>query len=1316
MRLELALSSAQLGVWHALKAGIPASAVNFGFYTKIFGEVNTALFEEAVRHVVAEAETLRVRIDERNDVPHQVVMAPFDWQLICLDVSRETDPLAAAGAWMEADMAQPVDLCHGPFFTYALFKVKRDEFLWYARYHHLIMDGFAASLIEQRVGEVYTALSRGFSVDYRALGSLAALVEEDADYRASEAFKADRRFWRDALAGCPQALTLSVRRQTLPAQFLRLVADFPAAEFTRLQQFAQQMRVSVPQFVTAAAAILIHRQTEAEDLVLGQTLGARVSALSRQTPAMVTNIVPLRLNISPEMSAGAVLEQVRTACLRGLRRQRYRIADLRRDLHQISKPLLGPLIDVRPFESNVQFAGHTSRKHIISNGVADDIEFHFVMPASDGGTLRIELNANPALYDYEDLARLQRRLMRLLTSLRGPADLVGRLDVLPDEERAEVLIDWNQTAADYPRGRCVHELIEEQALRTPDRVALVFQQQRMTYRELNKQAGRVARYLSGLRVSPDERVCLLVERSLDLAVGLLGILKAGGAYVPLDPNYPQDRLTNILEDAQPRVLLTQRALSERLQPRNADIVCLDGLPAGADTGFVPPQKQQQTDSLAYVLYTSGSTGKPKGVQIPHRALVNFLTAMAHEPGIGEKDKLLAVTSLSFDIAGLELFLPLVNGAEVTIAPSDVAADGFRLASLMETSGATIMQATPATWRLLLAAGWKGSKGLKILCGGEAWSAGLAEALRSRCGSLWNMYGPTETTIWSSVLPIEANQPVLIGPPIANTAFYVLDRFGQPVPFGVPGELHIGGDGLARGYQNRPDLTQEQFVADPFSVPGARMFKTGDRVRQRPDGRIEFLGRLDHQVKIAGFRIEPGEIESVLRLHPDVQDAVVVARDDKSGEKRLAAYVTPNSNGPAETVGLRRLLQRKLPAYMVPPTIIPLDAFPLTPNGKIDRAALPLPNEILQDTHETYVGPRTELEELLAGFWCSILQVRRVGIQDNFFDLGGDSLSMLQLSLEIERATGQSFPLTLIHEAPTIAEMAGILGGGRQVTSFSPLVLLRPGAKRPPVFILHGVGGSVMDLIPISQSMCADHPVYGIQAKGFDGVETPHDRIEEMAEYYAMAIVEVQPHGPYLLAGYSFGGLTALEIAHRLLERGERIGLLAFLETYPHPCVWPLRSRVDMFVLRRFRKFSQALRSLPLKEIVPYLGTLLKWLVRKLANWASGTPSILKVNDSLPPAAKAVYKGGIAAAMNYRPRYYPGKVNYLKCDVAIAVPRNPEPVWGRLVDWLEVETVPGHHMQMLSLHAKDIAAWLSHRIQVAMDQSEGRRPHIREGHS
>ena len=900
--------------------------------------------------------------------------------------------------------------------------------------------------------------------------------------------------------------------------------------------------------------------------------------------------------------------------------------------------------------------------------------------------------------DKPAITRIVQRFLHLLSALRDPEMQIGQFDLLPPEERALVVTGWNNTAADYPRDRRVEDLFAAAMKRWPDRLATVFEGQRLTYRELNERSDRLCRCLMHLGVRSGDRVGLHVRRSPAIVVGLLGILKAGGAYVPLDPNFPPDRLVSIVEDARPRVLVTEQSLRSVLHSDEMAVLCLDDLSESPDCSG--PTAGRRAIDIAYVLYTSGSTGRPKGVEIPHRALVNFLTAMQREPGITESDRMLAVTSLSFDIAALELLLPLLVGAQVVIASSEVAADGFRLATLLSECNATIMQATPTTWRMLVEAGWEGSRHLKILCGGEAWPQELAAALLPYCASLWNMYGPTETTVWSAVAPIGRDQKVLIGPPIANTTFYVLDRERRPVPIGVAGELYIGGDGVARGYLNRPEQTAERFVPDPFGTgSSARLYGTGDRVRRLPDGRLEFLGRLDHQVKIRGFRVELGEIESILRLHPNVQDAVVVARDDWGAERRLVAYVTASGAEPMSVVELRDFVRQKLAPYMVPAAVVALERFPLTPNGKIDRKELPLPDQHNPDTNRMIAGPRTALEELLVSLWREHLGQAQIGIHDNFFDLGGDSLSVIRLGHDIEQATGQSFALTQIFDAPTVAGMAEILSGQKTAAGYSPLVLLRPGDERAPMFLVHPIGGSTMQLLPIAKSLPGRRAVYGIQARGFEGTEAPLDSVEAMVEFYAAAIREIQPHGPYFLGGMCFGGLVAMEIARRLMAEGASIGKLALLDTYPHPRYWRLRTKIAFLGVRRVRETWAALRSTRPRALAGQALPLLEKIVKRF----SQSEPFIQAPDSLPPAVRGVFEGGVTALANYRPRSYPAKVHYLMCGYHVYMPDGPRSVWSHLVDNLEVCAVPVEELGRPS-HPEYVANWLSERIEGGMELS------------
>ena len=609
---------------------------------------------------------------------------------------------------------------------------------------------------------------------------------------------------------------------------------------------------------------------------------------------------------------------------------------------------------------------------------------------------------------------------------------------------------WNQTQADYPTNQCIHQLLELQVERTPDNIAIIFEEQQITYRELNRRANQLAHYLQTLQVGPDVLVGICMKRSLEMVIGMLGILKAGGAYVPLDPTYPKERLAFTIEDSQLPVLLTEHDQLALLPYHSARVVCRDtdweiiarASEDNPDSGVTP-------DNLAYTIYTSGSTGQPKGVQILHRAVVNFLTSMSLAPGLNEQDVLLAITTISFDIAALELYLPMAVGAIVVLVTREVALDSCALLQTLDQKRVTVMQATPATWRMLLAAGWLGNQHLKILCGGEAMHPDMANQLLTKSASVWNMYGPTETTIWSTVYRVEpGNTSVPIGRAIANTQIYLVDpdqllknNLIKLVPVGEPGELLIGGVGLARGYLNRPELTDEKFIPNPFSNEfGSRLYRTGDLARYQPDGNIEFIGRVDHQVKVQGFRIELGDIEAALCQHPAVREAVVIARAE-NGDKRLVAYIVPTSRS-QQIPQLRTFLKEKLPEYMVPTTFVVMEALPLTPNGKIDRRALPAPKQSRPDLETVFVAPRSPVEEQLAHMWAQLLGIEQVGVHDNFFELGGDSLLSTQLLSQVREKFHLELPLLALFQAPRVAGLAQTIAVAQNSGSKSKLSTIK----------------------------------------------------------------------------------------------------------------------------------------------------------------------------------------------------------------------------------------------------------------------------------
>jgi amino acid adenylation domain-containing protein len=645
------------------------------------------------------------------------------------------------------------------------------------------------------------------------------------------------------------------------------------------------------------------------------------------------------------------------------------------------------------------------------------------------------LEYNTDLFKADTITRMLGHFQVLLESIvANPDRQFADLPILTAAERHQLLVEFNQNQSKLcisrqepgnkpnPKiDRCLHHLIEAQVEQTPDAVAVIFENEQLTYRELNCRANQLAHYLQMLGVKPEVLLGICLDRSLEMVIALLGILKAGGAYVPLDPTYPKERLAFVIEETQLPVLLTQQHLRESIPQHQAHTVCID-----SEWQAIALHSQENIDSgvrsenLAYTIYTSGSTGKPKGVQITHNAVVNFLTSMQQEPGLSQQDVLLAITTISFDIAALELYLPLIVSAKIVLVSREVASDGVQLSNML--ASATVMQATPATWQLLLDSGWQGNKQLKMLCGGEAMTRSLAERLLQKGSSLWNMYGPTETTIWSAARKVEpGTDSVAIGCPIANTQIYLLDPHLQPVPIGVPGELYIGGAGVARGYFNRPDLTAQRFIPNPFSDRQEnRLYKTGDLARYLPNGSIEYLGRIDYQVKIRGFRIELGEIETVMRQHPAVREAIAIVREQP--QKSLVAYVVPNQHPAPAINDLRSFLKERLPEYMVPAAFVLLDALPLTANGKLDRRALPTPDGE-RPVEGTFVAANTPLEEMVAGIWVQILGLEQVGIHDNFFELGGHSLLATQAISHVRQTFQVEIPLRRLFEAPTVAELA-----------------------------------------------------------------------------------------------------------------------------------------------------------------------------------------------------------------------------------------------------------------------------------------------------
>ena len=1023
----------------------------------ILSAVRTSRIDEralgrAIDLVVARHEALRTSFSSADGVPLQVVHPPVQGLLQVVDLAAlPAERREDEARKVVADVAtRPFDLAEAPLVRASLVHLGPGESMLGICIHHIVADQWSLEIFSKEIEAAYAALVTGRPA------ALPELPLQYADFAAWQHARIESgelddqiAFWKAQLRGAPPVLELPTDRPRPPVQTMngaRRRVDLPPEVTAALRGLGRQEGVTLFMTLLAAFEVFLSRYTGQTDIVVGTPTAGRERREVEHLIGFFVNTLVLRTDLSGDPTFRELLQQVRRVVLQAHTHQEVpfdRLLDVLRPERSVAhSPLFqvmfnSPAAPVRTFrrqdggDPEVVLGTGTSRfdlnvevYEILENGA----------PPGGGGAaasaLRLVFEYNTDLFEPETVERFIGSYRRLLSAVvETPDARVSHLPVISESERRKTLAEWQGVSADVPGDRRVHDLFAARAAEHPDRPAVSDASTSLTYGELDRRSRALADRLRGHGVGPEVLVGVCVDRSVDMLVAVLAVLRAGGAYVPLDPAFPSERLAFMLEDSAAPLVLTQSRLRHAVPADDARILLMDvdGGPPPAD-GASGPTAEAAPGNLAYVIYTSGSTGKPKGVQITHRSVVSFLAAMAHEPGLGPDDRLLALTTLSFDIAGLELFLPLAVGAHVTIASSAEAQDPLRLAERIEETDATVVQATPATWRMLLQSGWSGRTGLKMLCGGEAMERELAEQLLPMGGSLWNMYGPTEATIWCSLLRVHegVRWPVAIGRPIANTRMYVLDAHLEPVPVGVPGELYIGGVQLARGYLNRPELTAERFVPDPFGAPGDRLYRTGDGARFRPDGTIEFLGRLDTQVKVRGFRIELGEIEYNLAELPPVAEAVVTVREDVPGDQRLVAYVVPAEGAEIAPEALQGELRKHLPAYMVPTTFVPLSSLPLTPNGKVDRKALPAP-EGGAGPRTAYVAPRTDTERTIGEVWQEVLRVERVGLNENFFDLGGHSLLAVQVHARLARRLDPAPSLLDLFQYPTVAALADHVG-------------------------------------------------------------------------------------------------------------------------------------------------------------------------------------------------------------------------------------------------------------------------------------------------
>ncbi|MCP4663167.1 MAG: amino acid adenylation domain-containing protein, partial [bacterium] len=1063
---EHPLSDGQRALWFLHRLAPESSAYHVAFAFWVHSRLDRSALSRALDRLTQRHPALRTTFHAPQGEPlerlHDQLTAEFVGEAGCL----------------RKEAFRPFDPETGPLLRLGLFQETGGDVLLLVM-HHLITDFRSSAMLLRELGLLYRQERGGAPAELLPLPrSYHDFVRHQRELLASAEGERLASYWRRQLAGAPATIELPVDRAR-PAVASWAGASAVLRFGTRLSQSVRRLAgaESATLFSTLLASFqtLLHRYSGQPQLLVGSPAG-RTTDVFDDVVGYFANPLVLRADFSGDLTFSGFLARIRRTVLDALDHKDYPFPRLVEALEPERDASRSPLFQVmftfeptrRPEDELLAacLVGRAGIAHELGALALESMrlpeeasQFDLTLTMAEvEGELAASLVYNTDLFDATTARRLLVHLHNLLAGVAAdPGRDLAALPLLSAGERQQLLVEWNATREELASELCLPQLFERQAARTPDAVAVVCGSRQLSYRELNERANGLAHRLHALGIGAEDRVGIRLERSPELVVGVLAVLKAGGAWVPLDPALPEARMA-YQRDASGAVPLPN--------PHPPGPLSQTDPPPARERGRMRGKWRNESahgDHLAYVIFTSGSTGKPKGVPITHRALVNFLRAMAGRPGLTAADTLLAVTTPSFDIAILELFLPLVCGGRVVVAPREVTADGERLAELLAASGATVMQATPATWRLLIAAGWRGDARLRILCGGEALPRELAGELAARGSALWNLYGPTETTIWSAVERVGSapeSATTSIGRPIANTRIHVLDRRLGPVPVGVPGELMIAGAGLSRGYLGRPGLSAAQFIPDPFSSqPGERLYRTGDRARYRGDGALEYLGRSDHQIKIRGFRIEPGEIETLLAEHPAVHAAVVIShlspsggtRAAAAGDERLVAYFVPRPGTAVSATELRRRLEHRLPDYMVPAVFVALPALPLTPSGKVDRQALPAAGGDA-GTGAAWVAPRTPVEEILTEIWATILDRRRIGAHDNFFALGGHSLLAVRVLSRVRQALDCELPVRSLFERPTVARFATLVEtSGGEASSTPPLVATARPAEIPLSF-------------------------------------------------------------------------------------------------------------------------------------------------------------------------------------------------------------------------------------------------------------------------
>ncbi|MGD1000436.1 MAG: amino acid adenylation domain-containing protein [Candidatus Brocadiia bacterium] len=1187
------LSYPQQSWWFFHEYEPDASLCNVLFAYRLRGTVDIPALERSLHELVRRHALLRTVYRTENGRSTQRPVSDMDVPLTRSDAADGS--VAEALRSHREDARRRFDLAQGPPMRAKLLRLSPDDHVLTLTLHHIVSDAWSEVILRRELSVLYAAFSRG------APSPLPPLPLQYADYalwqqelEASPLFARQIEYWKRNLKSAPPSCALGrghARKGARTFLSAQRNLDLPGSLLRRLEELSRREGVSLFVALVAVFKVLLHRYTMQTDIVVGTPIAGRNRTELEGLIGCFVNMLALRTDLSGEVTFRELLRRVHRTVLGALEHQDVpfeKVVEATRPAReQGCLPLIQIVFEFLNLPDEQAADGPLRLERLELEPQTAQFDAHLCVEPKEGG-LHCSMTYNPALFDAPAMDRMLGHFRALLIALAadGAGRRISELPLLTGPERQQVLTDWNRTATDYPKDKCVHQLFEEQVARTPGAVAIVDADAQWTYSELNARANRLARRLQALGVQPGAMVCIYAEPSSEMLAALLAILKAGAAYVPLDPSFPKDRLAFMIEDAGASILLASQRLSEAVPTSKVTVVHLEEEDAAAGPE-INPDAAVEPDDLAYVIYTSGSTGQPKGVAVPHRAVVRLVMNTDYVR-LDASSVMAQASNSSFDAATFEIWGALLNGGRLVIVPKQALLVPRELDALVGRQGINVLFLTTALFNEYAREMPSLFGRLRVmLFGGEAADPqSVAEVLRrSPPERLLHVYGPTEATTFATWNLVERVQDgmrtVPIGRPIANTTAYILDGNLNPVPIGVAGELCIGGPGLARGYLNQPELSAERFIRHPFSnEQDARLYKTGDLARYLPIGDIEFIGRLDHQVKIRGFRVELGEIEAALSRHPAVKEAVVIAREDIPGSKSLAAYVTAKQLRTPSITELQRFLEKILPDYMVPTTFTPMDSIPLTPNGKVDRLALPEPPPERPALDSVCLAPRNAVEERLARIWGNVLGVEPIGVQDNFFELGGHSLAAARLFAEIEEVFGKSLPLPLLLQAPTIEQLAAALRRDGRDEPGTFITGIQAKGSRPPLFCVETLNAGIF--VHLARRLGPEQPCYGLHPLGLPRSRKPRVSIESLAARYLEEVRKVQPKGPYFLCGMCTGGVVAYEMAQQLKARGDEVAFLALLDTFSPPARWLNYASLCPgwgFIERRVRRGSGDVRDL-----------------------------------------------------------------------------------------------------------------------------------------